>query len=61
MRQMKFILKILITFHFIDIRTIDSIGGLSPASINKIFQYSTSLKRFATMEPAVPAPTTMKS
>lgn len=41
--------------------TSDSIGGSPPASIKRIFQLLISLKRAATIEPAVPAPTTMKS
>lgn len=36
-------------------------GGESPASINKIFHPSISLRRLATTEPAEPAPTTIKS
>lgn len=41
--------------------TSDSIGGSSPASSKSTFHLGFSLKRPATTEPAVPAPTTMKS
>lgn len=41
--------------------TSDSIGGSPPASNNNTFQFSFSLKRLATTEPADPAPTTIKS
>lgn len=41
--------------------TSDSIGGSPPASMSNTLCSGFSLRRAATTEPAVPAPTTMKS
>lgn len=41
--------------------TSDSAGGSPPASSKRIFHPVISLKRFATTEPADPAPTMIKS
>lgn len=48
-------------FWYVDKFTSDSMGGSPPASSNRTFQFSFSLSRLATTDPALPAPTTIKS
>lgn len=61
--EMEFNVCLKICFHagYVNKFTSDSIGGSPPASSNRTFQFSFSLSRLATTDPALPAPTTMKS
>lgn len=51
-----------VILHFyIEILTMLSIGGSSPASTKRIFHFSNSVNRLAKIDPAVPEPTIIKS